>query len=66
MSASGVAAEVLVCGGDTVQEGEPLIVLANPEQLDADLALEIADAQQRVVDAQIDLEKAQRQGAVMD
>jgi multidrug efflux pump subunit AcrA (membrane-fusion protein) len=51
MSASGVVAAVLVRGGDTVQAGEPLIVLANPEQLDADLALEIADTQQRVVEA---------------
>ena len=66
MSASGVVADVLVRSGDTVQEGEPLIMLANPEQLDADLALEIADTQQRVVKTQIALEKAQRQRAAMD
>lgn len=66
MSASGVVAAVLVRGGDTVQAGESLIVLANSEQLDADLALEIADTQQRVVEAKIALEKAQRQRAAMD
>jgi RND family efflux transporter MFP subunit len=66
MSASGVVAEVLVRGGYAVQEGKPLIVLANPEQLVADLALEIADAQQRVVEAQTELEKAQRQRTAMD
>jgi RND family efflux transporter MFP subunit len=66
MSASGVVAEVLVRGGYTVQEGKPLIALANPDQLVADLALEIADAQQRVVEAQTELEKAQRQRAAMD
>ncbi|HEX2990223.1 MAG TPA: efflux RND transporter periplasmic adaptor subunit, partial [Anaerolineales bacterium] len=66
MSASGVVAAVLVRGGDTVQAGEPLIVLANPEQLNADLALEIADSQQRVAEARIALEKAQHQRAAMD
>ena len=66
MSVSSVVAEVLVRGGDTVRKGESMIVLANPEQLNADLALEIADAQLRLVNGQLGLEKAQRQRAVMD